>query len=476
MAGTDANGQFPPGTGELRIPMDPIDPNNPSDIAPIWNPEAFFNTMVVNGVTWPKLEVAPALYRFRLLNGTNSRFLNLSIKPTDAAANALPRTLLPKRTVWIQWPNGRFVKDKVKVKELNFFQIGSDQSLMPNVVAVSTGFATPLVGRSTISDGRVIYRKRLPSPQQALLVGPAMRADVLVDFRGLPNGTIITMFNTAPDAPFGGFPDVPADPSTTGQVMQFVVNTALLGDSPSDEIRQLTGPKWQRGRILNPQTAATSPEQLVLNPIDGNAVTVKNAAAPRQLALIEEESALICVDFDLAGNLVQVVGYTPVAGACQDAAGNVHPTALPMAPKTAALGTVDAAGQPTPTMWSDPVATVIDSTTGTGEQWDINNFTVDGHPIHVHQVKFKVLGRAAIGGGPSVVSDRKNRNQGVQPTENGWNDVVTVYPGEVASIAANFDINGLYVWHCHILEHEDNEMMVPLCVGQPGVDCTPDLF
>ena len=36
VAGTDANGQFPPGTGELRIPMDPIDPNNPSDIAPIW--------------------------------------------------------------------------------------------------------------------------------------------------------------------------------------------------------------------------------------------------------------------------------------------------------------------------------------------------------------------------------------------------------------------------------------------------------
>jgi FtsP/CotA-like multicopper oxidase with cupredoxin domain len=53
---------------------------------------------------------------------------------------------------------------------------------------------------------------------------------------------------------------------------------------------------------------------------------------------------------------------------------------------------------------------------------------------------------------------------------------VITYPGEVTSIAADFDINGLYVWHCHIVEHEDNEMMVPMCVGVPGVDCPIQLF
>ena len=52
-------------------------PVGPSDISGIWNPEAFFNTMVVNGTTWPKFEVAPARYRLRLLNGCNSRTLNL---------------------------------------------------------------------------------------------------------------------------------------------------------------------------------------------------------------------------------------------------------------------------------------------------------------------------------------------------------------------------------------------------------------
>jgi FtsP/CotA-like multicopper oxidase with cupredoxin domain len=64
--------QFP-GEGKLKIDFVPD-----SDIAPIWNPEAFFNVMVVNGVSWPELEVPPARYRFRLLNGCNSRFLNLA--------------------------------------------------------------------------------------------------------------------------------------------------------------------------------------------------------------------------------------------------------------------------------------------------------------------------------------------------------------------------------------------------------------
>ena len=58
------NAQFP-GEPELRIPFVGDDPA--SDIAPTWNPEAFFNVMVVNGVSWPTLEVAPAMYRFRLL-------------------------------------------------------------------------------------------------------------------------------------------------------------------------------------------------------------------------------------------------------------------------------------------------------------------------------------------------------------------------------------------------------------------------
>ncbi len=468
VAGTAGTGteQFP-GAPELQINFDQDSDLNalPSDIAPIWNPEAFFNTMVVNGVTWPKLEVAPAQYRFRLLNGANSRFLNMALKVTDAAGN--PITV--GKTIWVPRLFGRnrgqLRQITLPISELDFYQIGADQSLLPQAVAIRTGFATQLRGGILRNINQwtrtVLLPKPAPDPQQALLLGPAERADVIIDFRGLPDGTIITMTNTAPDAPFGGFPDVPADPTTTGQVMQYVVNHALLGASPTDELRDPV-----TGEVLNPLTAASNVEDLTFTPIDGNTVTVTNPV-PRQLALIEEESALVCAEVDAAGNVIQLP-EVPVAGVCPTA------TALPFAPKAAVLGTVDAAGAPAVTLWSDPIVTNIVS--NDAEQWDIWNFTVDGHPIHVHQVKFEVLSRAAIGGGPSIISDWRNRNNGVQTWENGWKDMVISYPGEITSIAAHFDINGLYVWHCHIVEHEDNEMMVPMCVGTPGVDCPAQLF
>jgi spore coat protein A len=164
----------------LQIPF-VGDATTPSDIAPIWNPEAFFNTMVVNGVSWPQLEVAPALYRFRLLNGCNSRFLNLSLKPVDPVSGK-PKGV--KRTVWVTKKNGKLQTKQEDIKELPFYQIGAEQSLLPRVVMVETGKATPLPGNGTIPKP-----VNSADPAQALLMGNAERADVILDFRGLPNGT-----------------------------------------------------------------------------------------------------------------------------------------------------------------------------------------------------------------------------------------------------------------------------------------------
>lgn len=455
-AGT-ANEQFP-GAPELQIDMDPAT----SDIAPMWNPEAFFNTMVVNGVTWPRLEVAPAQYRFRLLNGSNSRFLNLALKVTNKRGK--PRRV--ERTYYFQEDNGKWNLDQRRIRELEFFQIGAEQSLKPTVTAVSTGFATPLVGKSKYKNGRVKRRVPQSTPDQALLMGLAERADVIVDFRGLPDGTIITMTNTAPDAPFGGFPDVPADADTTGQVMRFVVNHALLGLSPTDELRHP-----RRHHILNPTTAASDINTLTVDPAAlGNFDVNVTAAAPRELALIEEESHLICVEFDLVGNLIQIPG-APVNGAC------ATPDAFPMAPMAAVLGTVNPTdGSMAVTLWSDPITTNINANKdgNTAEQWNLWNVTADAHPIHVHLVKFKVLGRTMLDGTPSgTVTASAN---GTEAWEDGWKDTVISYPDEITSLEADFDINGLYVWHCHIVEHEDNEMMVPMCVGEAGVDCPSQLF
>ena len=92
------------------------------------------------------------------------------------------------------------------------------------------------------------------------------------------------------------------------------------------------------------------------------------------------------------------------------------------------------------------------------EIWEIHNFTVDAHPIHVHQVMFQVVNRQVIGGAV----------RGPEVWETGFKDTVIAYPGEVTRIKATFDRAGLYVWHCHIIDHEDNEMMRPTSVVPNG--------
>jgi len=328
--------------------------------------------------------------------------------------------------------------------------------LMPQVVMVQTGFAT------TIPQGAPIPAKKkdmtpAASKDQALLMGLAERADVIVDFSGLPNGTRIRMVNTAPDAPFGGFPDVPADADTSGQVMEFVVNNALNGKSPTD-------PVLADGVTPNPD-AATAPNLLALGDVDGVTgypANVGGVTAIQDLALLEEESSAVCVSVSPNGSITYIdlggVTFDPLdpANICLAAGG------VPFAPKEAVLGT-NGSGGGTVQLWADPLTT--NPASGSTEEWELWNWSADAHPIHVHLVKFKVTGRTDVLGGPSLVP-----GNGVQPWENGWKDTVIAYPGEVTRVAATFDIDGLYVWHCHIVEHEDNEMMVPFCVGDPNAN------
>jgi spore coat protein A, manganese oxidase len=99
---------------------------------------------------------------------------------------------------------------------------------------------------------------------------------------------------------------------------------------------------------------------------------------------------------------------------------------------------------------------------GTIEIWDLYNATPDTHPIHLHQVQFQILGRAKFRGNPN----RRNISVGPlrppDPNEMGWKDTVRANPGEVTRIIVRFGpFIGIYPWHCHILEHEDHEMMRP---------------
>ncbi|MER5626231.1 multicopper oxidase [Streptosporangium sp. NPDC002544] len=312
----------------------PFAPN--SDVPPIWNPEFFGDTIVVNGKTWPVQEVEPRRYRFRILNGCDSRFLIFKLVSNPLA----PRPATQALPIWV---------------------IGAEGGFLP-----------------------------APVELDQLLVAPAERADVIVDFTGLPVGMEIFLINEAPDAPFPGPPNSFADPATTGQVMKFKVVRLVSHDTSTPPYR-LTLPRFHP---LGP------------------------AIKHRQLSLAEKGSA----DFP-----------------------NVSPVMVQ-------LGTVQN-GKPTPLLWDDPITEnpVLNST----EVWELYNFTADAHPIHIHEVQFQVVDRQPVHGSPRPP----------EPWERGFKDTVIALPGEITRVKAKFDLPGRYVWHCHILEHEDNEMMRPYQVG-----------
>lgn len=338
----------PPTVPYLDIPFIPdiACDGLPSDVSPIWNPEFFGNMMVVNGFTWPYLEVEQRRYRFRFLNGCNSRFLILK---TD---NGMP-----------------------------FYQIGAEQGFLPETVQLNQ-----------------------------LLMGPAERADVIMDFTNIPVGTEIILLNLGPDEPFGGgMPDEDfdrADPASTGQVMQFRVK------------------------------AATSPDTSILPTALPAAALPGPADVTRGVSLNEEESASVRVSEDASGNIV-----------LDCATGEVF------APTAALLGTVNPDGTGNPLRWMDLITE--NPALGATETWELRNFTVDAHPIHIHQVHFEVVNR----------EDGAGNVRGPEAWETGYKDTVIAYPGEITRVKALYDLPGFYVWHCHIVEHEDNEMMRPFHVG-----------
>jgi len=350
-------------------------------VSPIWNPEFFGNTLVTNGKTWPYLSTEPRRYRFRFLNGSQSRFLILRLVTATDPSDP---------TTWVQVPGA-------------FWQVGAEQGFLP-----------------------------APVQLDELLMGPAERADTIMDFSAIavPAGSGLYLVNVAPDEPFGGgivgdeFDA--ADPATTGQVMEF------------------------RPVPLKGVDASTPPAQLAL---PAPPVLPAATQATRTITLNEEESATVCVVEDMDGNVVEV-----------DCA---NPSAAAFGPTEALLGTLNADGTSTPLMWSD--ATTENVSLGNTEVWEIYNFTADAHPIHIHLVQFQVVDRQGLATDVEGMATQPAQLMGVprgpEVWETGYKDTVIAYPGEVTRVKATFPLEGLFVWHCHILEHEDNEMMRPYCVG-----------
>jgi spore coat protein A, manganese oxidase len=238
-----------------------------------------------------------------------------------------------------------------------------------------------------------------------LLLGLAERADLIVDFTNVPTGDYV-LANIGPDEPFGGG-EPPgdfdaADPASTGQVLQFRVVPAVAADP-------------------------TTPPQFLVLPT----MTRLTGGTPRRLALMEQASA-----------------FTD-------------------GPAEAQLGIIDDTGTAIAKAWGEGITE--NPAVGATEVWEYYNTTADAHPMHIHEVAFQVVNRQDL-----VLDENGEVIQPIQldgtPTppeswENGWKDTVIAYPGQVTRLRLRFTNPGQFVWHCHIVEHEDNEMMRPYRIG-----------
>jgi spore coat protein A len=324
------------------------------EIHPYWQHFFLGNTIVVNGKAWPNMNVKQGQYRFRILDCSNARFYMISF------SNGMP-----------------------------FTQISTEGGYLKS-----------------------------PAQLTSLLIAPAERADILVDFSNIPAGTKIVLQN------FAGFQESEENAQTTGQIMQFTV-TDEKGFTPN-----------QLPTNLNPT-------------LTGDFPTLPTPDKQRILTLI-----------DVPG---------------------------PNGPAAMLLD-----GQ----KWVSPISETPQL--GSTEDWVLINPTTDAHPIHIHLIQFQLVrrqtfnisaykaDRTTLNGNPPLNHSTVNvpslspyltgTSSGPTPSEQAWKDTVTVNSGEAVVIRLRWaEQNGTpfpfdatagpgYVWHCHLLEHEDNEMMRPYVV------------
>lgn len=335
-------------------------PKDASEHHPYWSSYFYGETMLVNGKVWPKMTVERARYRFRVLNGANSRSFSLSL------THSLPFTV-----------------------------IGSDGGYLA-----------------------------APADTQTLELAPGERADVVIDFSSLAAGDSVILNNTGED------------------IVKFEV----------------------------PSTATAAPDAAASS--DPTCSLTPSASSDSKLPL--------CFPNGLNQHTVEDELASP-----------------PDSKRTVTL--IDASGHAmllNGQMFDGDVSETPQL--GTTEDWDIVNTTSGDHPIHLHLVQFKLLQRRTITEeylrqwnaengtdlplhhapkNPEVDAFLTGDTLPIHVAESGWKDTVVVPANSVTTIrvrwspqdAAEFPFDptqgkASYVWHCHMLEHEDNEMMRPLAL------------
>ncbi len=322
------------------------------------------------------------------------------------------------------WPRYSVEQRQYRVRFLN----GTDSRFMRlRLRQVPAGATDPAAGATVpfLAIGSDQSLRASAAVVDQIDFAPGERLDLVIDFNNVVPGNRVIVENLLGDAPFGGdLPDVDDlfPDRRTDRVMAFDVELPL-SSVPDTSITHGT-------------------------PLLGGGVSVGAAVRTRKLALFEGT--------DEFGRLQPLLG---TAEPVTDVAGNTVNGAL---------------------AWHQPVTE--NPGVGDTEIWELYNATGDAHPIHVHLVHFEVMSREGFAAdaieqpvlqhnGSYGVGFRLENivNDGVvvgpDASEQTRRDMVMALPGQVTRIKMTFDKPGRYVWHCHILSHEDHEMMRPLHVG-----------
>jgi spore coat protein A, manganese oxidase len=424
--------------GQLYFPA--ARPFIPNPDHPYWVPEFMGDTVAVNGHVWPYLEVAPQRHRFLFINGSNARTYEvfLTHEATKAQGPAL-------------------------------WQIGTDGGYLDYPVKIAPG-----------ASARKLDKLRLM---------PGERADVIIDFAGLVPGTRLILRNVA-KTPYPSGDTVKGN--TLGRILQ--IRVVAGGGSADASYDPAAGGALRTAMVR------------LVDPVAGTLAPGVWAQKTRQLTLNEvlsEPSSVEGIDYE-GGPEEVLVNNTLWSG--RDPSGNIRPDFTPITVGSQTSGYSELPRE------------------GETEVWEIINTTADAHPIHLHLVQFQIVNRqsfdlrkylaayaaayggtvidgygppndynvpnadGAVGGNPAVGSFLKGPARPPEANEAGWKDTATMLPGQVTRIAVRwaptslpastpagdafytFDPNGGhgYVWHCHIIDHEDNEMMRPTSVVPNG--------
>ncbi len=439
----DTNSQlfFPDGSGALcgtGLPNDPClngGPGNPL-IHPLWIPEFLGDVVVVNGAPWPYFNVQPRRYRFRLLDGSNARMYNLA-----------------------------FGAAKV-------YAIGSDGNYL-----------------------------NTPKPLTTLFMAPGERYDVIVDFTGL-NGQTITVTNDAPMPYPEGLSPVPfssptcttgpcpADQPQMANIMQFRVSAASVTDTSCNPAVS--------GQCVRPTPMAALTDgaghlaagvkidkkrQLTLKEFEGPVTGAPVYVLVNNTMYDGRRSASVNAEFPADG-----ISELPQQGSTElweiiNLTTDAHPMHTHLVQfqilsresfTTGADGLSGYKSAWASAFGSDPAAPLPAGCTagqycpGYGPPLSYSTLNADG----------------ALGGNPAVGPYLMGDVTGPGAAESGWKDTAKAFPHSVLRIVVRWTPSSIpvipnqtyagynlysfdptkgdgYVWHCHIIDHEDNEMMRP---------------